>query len=124
MVLSMLGAACSGGGKKQAANTSTTQAPPSTTTAPAVAANASPLTGLPADPAVPARAALVVKIDNAPKARPQIGINQADLVIEEKVEDGVTRFFTIFQSQVSDPVGPVRSARTTDIALVTPLNHP
>ena len=41
----MLGAACSGGGKKQAATTSTTQ-PPSTTTTPAVAANASPLTGL------------------------------------------------------------------------------
>ena len=36
----------------------------------------------------------------------------------------MTRFFTIFQSQDSDPVGPVRSARTTDITLVTPLNHP
>lgn len=66
----------------------------------------------------------MVKIDNAPKARPQFGLNQADVVIEEKVEDGVTRFFSIFQTQDSDPVGPVRSARSTDIALVTPLNHP
>jgi hypothetical protein len=66
----------------------------------------------------------VVKIDNAPKARPQSGLAQADIVIEEKVEDGVTRFFAIFQSQDSNPVGPVRSARTTDISLVTPLNRP
>src|SRR5207248_1661170 len=52
------------------------------------------------------------------------GLSQADVVIEEKVEDGVTRFFSIFQSHDSDPVGPVRSARSTDIALVTPLDHP
>lgn len=116
-------AACGGGGKKKVAavttTTSTTVA--TTTTAPTLAAGASPLTGL---PGAKARPALVVKIDNAPKARPQTGLNQADIVIEEKVEDGVTRFFTIFQSQDSDPVGPVRSARTTDITLVTPLNHP
>jgi hypothetical protein len=83
-----------------------------------------PLTGLPVDPTKAGRPALIVKIDNAPLARPQIGINQADLVIEEKVEDGVTRFATVFQSTDSDPVGPVRSARSTDVHIVSALNHP
>ncbi|MDQ1502240.1 MAG: hypothetical protein QOI86_5580 [Actinomycetota bacterium] len=124
VVLSMLGAACSGGGKKQAATTSTTQAPPSTTTAPAVAANASPLTGLPADPAVRARAALVVKIDNAPKARPQAGVNDADVVVEEGVEGGVTRFATVFQSHDAPAVGPVRSARSTDLLFARQVGRP
>jgi hypothetical protein len=80
-----------------------------------------PLTGLP--PAA-SRPALVVKIDNAPKARPQAGLNQADVVVEEKVEDGVTRFFTVFHTADADPVGPVRSARSTDLALTGALNRP
>jgi hypothetical protein len=123
LVLSLLGAACSGGGKKEAAST-TTLPEPSTTTAPAVAANASPLTGLPLNPAMPARAALVVKIDNAPKARPQAGINEADVVVEEGVEGGVTRFATLFQSHDSAAVGPVRSARSTDLLFAQQLGKP
>ncbi len=122
-MLALLGAACSGGGKKEAAST-TTRPEPSTTTAPAVAANASPLTGLPLDPAMPARAALVVKIDNAPKARPQAGINEADVVVEEGVEGGVTRFATLFQSHDAPSVGPVRSARSTDLLFAQQLGRP
>ena len=123
LCLALLTAGC-GGGKKAKPKPTTTTAAPTTTTAPAFPPGAAPLTALPGDPARVNRPALVVKIDNAPKARPQAGLNQADVVIEEKVEDGVTRFFTIFQSGDADPVGPVRSARTTDIALVTPLNRP
>jgi hypothetical protein len=123
LVLALVGAACSGGGKKEAAST-TTRPEPSTTTAPAVAANASPLTGLPLDPAMPARAALVVKIDNAPKARPQAGINEADVVVEEGVEGGVTRFATLFQSHDAPSVGPVRSARSTDLLFAQQLGRP
>src|SRR5688500_3863480 len=82
----------------------------------------SPLTGLPGP--APGRPALVVKIDNAPKARPQIGLNQADVVVEEMVEGGITRFAAIFHSQDADPVGPVRSARSTDIGVVSPLQRP
>ncbi|HEV7865899.1 MAG TPA: DUF3048 domain-containing protein [Acidimicrobiia bacterium] len=123
VVLCLLGAACSGGGKGEAAST-TTQTGASTTTAPAVAANASPLTGLPNDPAAPARAALVVKIDNAPKARPQAGINDADVVVEEGVEGGVTRFATVFHSHESPSVGPVRSARSTDLLFAQQLGRP
>src|SRR5438105_14078194 len=86
-VLCLLGAGCSGGKKKEAAST-TTQPEPTTSTVPALAGNASPLTGLPGNPAVAARAALVVKIDNAPKARPQAGINDADIVVEDGGEGG------------------------------------
>ena len=71
------------------------------------------------------RPALVVKIDNGePKARPQAGINEADVVYEERVEGSVTRLLAVFQSTPSAPVGPVRSARTSDIAIVSDLNRP
>ena len=123
VVVALIGAACSGGGKKEAATT-TTRPEPSTTPAPTVAGNASPLTGLPVDPALPARAALVVKIDNAPKARPQAGINSADIVVEEGVEGGVTRFATLFQSHDAPSVGPVRSARSTDLLFARQIGKP
>ena len=70
------------------------------------------------------RPVLVVKIDNAPKARPQIGLNQADVVFEEGVEGGITRFAALFHSEESKPVGPVRSARSTDIKIVSAFHHP
>ncbi len=92
--------------------------------APAPVQSAAPLTGLPGDPRLTNRPVLVVKIDNAPKARPQVGLNQADVIFEEGVEGGITRFAALFHSKDSQPVGPVRSARSTDINLVTPLNHP
>ncbi len=82
------------------------------------------LTGLAVtDPATQNRPALVVKIDNHAEARPQTGLNQADVVYEEEVE-GITRFFAVFQSTDSTPVGPIRSARTTDVNLVAGLSHP
>jgi hypothetical protein len=123
VALSLLGAACGGGGKKDAAS-STTQPPPSTGPAPTVDANADPLTGLPHDPSAPARAALIVKIDNAPKARPQAGINDADVVVEEGVEGGVTRFATLFHSRDAVSVGPVRSARSTDLLYAQQVGRP
>jgi Protein of unknown function (DUF3048) N-terminal domain/Protein of unknown function (DUF3048) C-terminal domain len=84
-----------------------------------------PLTGLPVvDPVVAGRPALVVKIDNARAARPQTGFNAADLVIEEIVNDQLTRFAMVFHSQGSDPVGPIRSGRLQDIDLFGSLNRP
>jgi hypothetical protein len=84
-----------------------------------------PLTGLPVIDDDPKcfRAALVVKIDNHPQARPQTGLNNADIVYEENVEL-LTRFAAVFQSEDSDPVGPVRSGRTQDVDLVASLNNP
>jgi hypothetical protein len=83
-----------------------------------------PLTGMPIqDPALAARPALVVKIDNHPDARPQSGLNQADIVYEENVEQ-LTRFAAVFQTNSPDPVGPIRSGREQDVQLLGSLNKP
>ncbi|HSL56788.1 MAG TPA: DUF3048 domain-containing protein [Acidimicrobiales bacterium] len=82
-----------------------------------------PLTGLPADPPS-TRPVLIVKIDNAPGARPQTGLAVADVVVEELVEGGLSRFAALFQSTGSDPVGPIRSARTSDVQLFANLGLP
>ena len=114
-------AAC-GGGKDEVEPTTTSEA---TTTAPTTAPIIAPLTGLPTDGATAGRPALIVKIDNVePKARPQAGINQADVVYEERVEGSVTRLLAIFHSSDIAPVGPVRSARTSDIGIFSALNRP
>ena len=70
------------------------------------------------------RPAIVVKIDNVEDARPPVGINKADVVFEEVVEGGLTRLAAVFHSRGSDPVGPVRSARSTDVHLFPMLNSP
>lgn len=72
----------------------------------------------------PDRPALAVKIDNVPAARPQAGINQADIVFVEEVEGGLTRLAAVFHSQGADVVGPVRSMRTGDFGLLAQLNAP
>ena len=68
--------------------------------------------------------ALLVKIDNHDRARPQFGINAADVVFEEIVEGGLTRLAAVFHSKESDLVGPVRSVRTSDFELLHILNRP
>jgi len=92
----------------------TTAAPPATY----------PLTGLPmTDPTVGAHPAIVVKMDNSPQARPQTAINEADVVFEERVE-GITRYALAFHTNLPDLVGPVRSARSSDIDLIAGLAKP
>jgi hypothetical protein len=61
---------------------------------------------------------LAVKIDNTAKAHPQVGLLKADVVYIEQVEGGVTRLVSVFSSQYPKEVGPVRSARITDIDLL------
>jgi hypothetical protein len=63
-------------------------------------------------------------VENAPEARPQAALNDADLVVEEPVEGGYTRFIAIFQCGGSKRVGPVRSARTTDPKFLAQLGVP
>jgi hypothetical protein len=58
---------------------------------------------------------LVIKVANDPAARPQSGMAQADLVLEIPVEAGITRYALVFQSQDPAKVGPVRSARQSDL---------
>jgi hypothetical protein len=113
-------AACSG-----STSTSVDSAPVVTeVTETTVAVVVDPLTGLPnQDSSTLDRPALVVKIDNHPSARPQLGINQADIIFEENVEK-LTRYAAVFHSQGSDPVGPIRSGRLQDINLLGSLNKP
>jgi hypothetical protein len=66
---------------------------------------------------------VAVKIDNYGPARPQWGLDRADVVIEEQVE-GVTRFIALFHSRLPADVGPVRSARTGDLDLLSGMNRP
>ena len=120
LALVLAAGACSrgGGGGEAAPETVPTTAATTTTTAPPVF----PLTGLPAnDPARLQRPALTVKIENHPSARPQAGLDLADVVYEEVVEGGQTRFLAVFHSADADPVGPVRSVRPTDPDILTPL---
>ena len=103
--------------------TTSTTLPPTTTTE--VVIPRMPLTGevLGEGQSPPDRPALVVKIDNNPRARPQSGLNEADVVFEEVVEYG-TRFAAVFHSRNANPVGPIRSGRTQDIDLLSGLHQP
>lgn len=146
VITAALLAACGGGAKKVAvtttavpttlflATTTTTVAPTTTTVAPTttttvppttvVAVKTYPFTGLPVtNEATYNRPALAIKVNNAAEARPQAGLNQADIVIEEIVE-GITRFMAVYQSTDADKVGSIRSARTSDLDLLRGLGKP
>ena len=109
-----------------AGETTTTAVESSTTTTlPAIARQ--PLTGVPVDGVADVidRPALAVKIDNHPVARREhSGLAVADIVYEELVEGRLTRFLAVFHANDSDPVGPIRSGRSQDVALLAPLNLP
>ena len=68
------------------------------------------------------RPALFVKIENAPQARPQTGLDKADVVYEAVAEGGITRFAAVFQSVDPGDLGPVRSVRPQDPDLAAPLH--
>jgi hypothetical protein len=79
-----------------------------------------PLTGVAAE--VAPRPALAVKIENTSAARPQSGLEQADVVWETIVEFEVSRFVAVWHSQAPEEIGPIRSVRPMDPAIVSPLN--
>jgi hypothetical protein len=82
-----------------------------------------PYTGLKtADKKATTMRPLCVKIPNDVNARPQTNINKADVVYETMVEGGETRLNAIFQSNVPKEVGPVRSARLSDVWIVPQYN--
>ncbi len=75
----------------------------------------------------PLPGALAVVLDNHPAARPQAGLERADLVYELPAEGGLTRYLALFASRPVPRVGPVRSARPYLVELAsshgTPLVH-
>ena len=114
------------GGDEEAAPT-TTEATTTTTvaTTTTVPPQIAPLTGVQGQfgdrinlPAV------FVKLDNAPQARPQAGLVQADIVFEEPVEGSTTRLAAVFHSTNAVEIGPVRSTRSTDLGLVPLFGRP
>ncbi|MCP3975409.1 MAG: DUF3048 domain-containing protein [bacterium] len=108
-----------------ASSTTTTSTSTTTTTTTLGPQNPSPLNGLDVeDPELLERRAIAVKVDNHWNARPQSGIQEADMVYELLVEGGLTRFIAVFHHSDSGYVGPIRSLRPTDPTLVAFLGAP
>jgi Protein of unknown function (DUF3048) N-terminal domain/Protein of unknown function (DUF3048) C-terminal domain len=115
-----------GGASPEPTTTTTTTVPTTTTTVPTTTTTTAPppvapLTGVAGEFTRPA---LIVKIDNVSTARPQSGLRQADIVIEEPVEGNLTRLAAVFQSTDAGVVGPVRSMRTSDLELIPMFGRP
>ncbi|CAN5704846.1 DUF3048 domain-containing protein [soil metagenome] len=70
-----------------------------------------------------ARPAVALKIENSPDSRPQTGLDQADIVYEEIVEGGVTRFMALYHCHDVAEGGPVRSARFDDPKIAKPFTR-
>jgi hypothetical protein len=132
VALALIATACSGGAEDTTTTTSTTLA--STTTSEATTTTnettsttvddrpRSPVNGLPVDdPELLDRRVVAVKVDNHWNARPQSGILEADAVFEIRVEGGLTRFMAVFHQSDTEMLGPIRSGRPSDAALVRPL---
>ena len=95
----------------------------SATDTPAVYETA-PLTGVQyvqgSNPAL-AGPSVACKVDNLDVARPQMNLNQTDIVFDEMVEGGLTRFVAVFHSHMPTEAGPVRSIRPMDPDIISPL---
>lgn len=114
LIVALLAAACGRASTREAANT------PSKSEPKRRAAAVCPLTGEKAPSELPdGLPALGIKIDNAAAARPQAGLERADIVYEELAEGGITRFLAIFHCSEAERVGPVRSARLVDPDILT-----
>jgi hypothetical protein len=121
LAVGLLATACTGSDKKS--TPSKTPPPPSTSASSSTASSTpaaapkpkppaiNPLTGLRGLPKYPT---VSVKIDDTEAGRPQVGIDQADIVYIEEVEGGLTRLAAIFSSRHPSRVGYVRSTRPSD----------
>jgi hypothetical protein len=54
---------------------------------------------------------LSIMVENSEGARPQSGLDKANIVYEVLAEGGITRFLAIYYDQDVEEVGPIRSAR-------------
>ncbi|NQV08126.1 DUF3048 domain-containing protein [bacterium] len=107
------------GSTTSSTSTSTSTSTTTSTTLPPVAVAS--LNGLPLDDeTLLDRRVVAVKIDNHAQARPQSGLMEADAVIELLVEGGFTRFISLWHTNDTERLGPVRSGRPTDPTLIRP----
>jgi hypothetical protein len=75
-------------------------------------------------PQGPGPPVLGVKIDNAEAARPPVGLGAANLVFVEPVEGGLSRLLAVYSDRKPNLVGPVRSARETDLQILPQFGRP
>ncbi|MGH4137412.1 DUF3048 domain-containing protein [Clostridium sp.] len=68
--------------------------------------------------------AVLAIVENSETARPQSGLNSADIVYETMAEGGIPRFIALFQSGASEKVGPIRSARSYFLDISKEYNLP
>jgi len=111
VLFALLAAACDDDPEPQATRRSPT---PSESPPPPPEPIRCPLTGTEAGAVDITRPAMGAKIDNHPRSRPQAGLETADIVYEELVEGGLTRFMGIYHCGDAADLGPVRSARAVD----------
>jgi hypothetical protein len=71
-----------------------------------------------------AASVLAVKLDNARAARPHTGLEAADVVYVEQVEGGLSRLMAVYATKLPEAVGPVRSARESDLELLAQFERP
>ncbi|WP_437083008.1 DUF3048 domain-containing protein [Streptomyces sp. enrichment culture] len=95
------------------------------TSSPPAVRTTSPPAVKPASPrAVKAASPLAVKIDNVRAARPHTGLEAADVVYVEPVEGGLSRLMALYATKLPSAVGPVRSARESDLELLRQFDRP
>ena len=124
--------ACSSGGSSTSAAGSTTPTTSATSSAsPSPSPTPSDFVGIPEGaspfsgrPGGAGKKVLVVKFDNTPNAQPHSGLRSADIVYIEEVEFGLSRIAAVFSSELPKTVGPVRSARISDIDLLAQFGRP
>lgn len=80
-----------------------------------------PLSGAIPRESVADRPAVAIKVENNPVAWPLSGLEKAEIVYEELVEGGITRFMAIYHCTDASKVGPIRSAREVDPAIMSPV---
>jgi hypothetical protein len=80
-----------------------------------------PLTGVEIPEGTLTNPSIAAKIDNHPAARPQVSLETTDIVFEELVEGGLTRYLAVWQSAIPVELGPVRSVRPMDPDIVSPF---
>ena len=107
-------AACSGAAPSSSPSSS---AAASTVASTAATATATP-SGSPSPSGLTDGPVLAVKIDHTTTSAPRIGIGSADVIYVEPVEAGINRLLAIFSSTLPARVGPVRSARESDVPLL------
>ncbi|MEV0402305.1 DUF3048 domain-containing protein [Actinoallomurus sp. NPDC050550] len=113
--------ACSGEKNDAAAPPRTADTPVASATSSPSPTTGHPFTGRPGAQNGPV---LAVKIDNTRSAKPQRGLRSADIVYVEQVEGGLSRVMAVFSSTLPPLVGPVRSARISDLHILPQFGRP